>query len=222
MNLLITKTLPADQLDMVRSFGWTYDVIIALEITIAAVDSIPSGSDAWIISSRNSMQAVEKFKDLAPDIIYVVGEWLHEKIKALLANAKVRSYPNMKALTDELSKASIQSVLYFCADNHREDLDKGLAGSSVTISKVITHHSRETNPVLSKNYDVVLMFSPRSAKSLLTYNNFESRVLLACIGQTTEWFLHVNGFKNTFCASKPDSGILLKELHTHLSFPKNP
>jgi len=58
MNLLLTKKLDQDQLDLIRSWGWNYEVVETLKITLIDVDEIPSKSDAWVVSSRNSFDAI--------------------------------------------------------------------------------------------------------------------------------------------------------------------
>jgi uroporphyrinogen-III synthase len=211
MKLLLTKSLPSLSLDLLRSHGLHVNVIEALKITPEQVTNVPEGCDIWIVSSRNSLNVVEKFKDFAPRRIYVVGKWLEEQIKKIVGKSDTKSFKNMKMLASELNQQSFSNGLYFCADNHREELEEGLRARGKKITKIITHRSQLTFPVLTEKYDAIFVFSPRSAESILTNNHFDSSVIFLCIGSTTEHYLHDRHITNTFCATYPDSTILMNE-----------
>jgi len=119
----------------------------------------------------------------------------------------------MNGLAIHLAKENFRDVLYFCGAEHRKELEEGLKGTTTKIVKVITHQSEMTSPVIKKTFDAVFVFSPRSAESLLKHNTFSSQTFFACIGVTTENYLHSRGFKNTLIPSFPDVRRLLEEFH---------
>jgi len=170
--------------------------------------------DAWIVSSRNSFAAVKKFLGEAPQRIYCVGVWMKNEIEKLNVKVSVKSFENMSVLASDLAKENFREVIYFCGREHRQELEKGLKGTTMKITKVITHESEMAFPVVKKSFDAVFVFSPRSAESLLKNNTFSAQTMFACIGSTTAEYLHHCGIKNTFVSSYPDSSILLKEFHT--------
>ncbi len=213
MNTLITKKLSSSHLDLIKSWGWHYDSIEALDIAPVEVNSIPQASDAWIISSRNSWHAVKTFIHLAPGIIYCIGTWMSDALKKTGTESEIRSFENMKALVLEVSRQNIRHLLYFCGDHHRDELERGLKDRPVTVQKVITHKSKLAFPSLEKSYDVIFVFSPRSAESLMKNNVFSDETIFACIGPMTAAYLNEHGIVNTFYASYPDSKILLTEFH---------
>lgn len=188
-------------------------MIEALDITPVEVKSVPQVSDAWIISSRNSWHVVQKFIHLAPGAIYCIGNWMSDELKKTAIKSEIKCFENMKALALEVSHQNFRHLLYFCGDNHRGELEKGLKDHPAGIAKVITHESRLTFPLLEKSYDVVFVFSPRSIDSLMRNNRFAPQTIFACIGPTTVSDLNERGIFNTFCASYPDSKILLTEFH---------
>jgi uroporphyrinogen-III synthase len=212
MNILLTKKLPATNLDLIRSWGWDFVVMETLNVTPIDVREIPK-AEAWVVSSRNSLGAVLKFINVTPGIIYCVGHWMKEELIKGGANSEIRSFENMKKLSVDLTEQEFKSILYFCGENHRLELEEGLKNSTAKISKVITHRSTMTFPVIKNNFEAVFVFSPRSAESLLKNNSFSSGTVFACIGSTTASYLKSRGITNTFTPSYPDSLILLEEFH---------
>ena len=214
MNILLTKKLSQEILDLIKSWEWKYEVVETLKITPVEVKEIPANAQAWIVSSRNSIDAVKKFMSNAPQHIYCVGDWSKKEIEKTGAKTTVKSFENMKSLASDLSKQNLKDVVYLCGDEHRQELEEGLKNTNTKISKVITHQSEMTFPVLKKSFDAVFVFSPRSAESLLKNNQFSSQVVFACIGSTTADYLRSRGITNIFVSSYPDSKILIEEFYT--------
>ena len=218
MTVLLTKSLPSSNLDLIKSFSWGFDIVNALEISLVDVQKLPANqADAWIVSSRNSLPVVQKFIAEAPAKIYCIGNWMAKELGKIFEPSRIMSFKKMNDLVGKLQKQSNQHFLYFCADNHREELEEGMRGSSTVITKIFTHESSLTNPILKKDYDAVFVFSPRSAESLLTNNAFATKTTFACIGPTTASYLMQQGITNTFTASYPEATILLKEFHERLN-----
>src|SRR6478735_8411901 len=131
MNVLLTKRLSPSDLDLIRSWGWNFETVETLNISLVDVKEIPK-SETWVISSRNSFALVKNFTNHEPGIIYCFG--------------------NMKTLATDLAKQNLKSVLYFCGEDHRQELEEGLKNSSIKILKVITHQSQMTFPDVKNNF----------------------------------------------------------------------
>ena len=215
MNVLLTKKLSPSDLDLIHSWGWNFEMVETLNISHVDVKEIPK-AEAWVISSRNSFALVKNFTNHEPGIIYCVGNWVKEELIKVGAKSEVRSFENMKSLASDLANQNFKTILYFCGEEHRQELEEGLKNFSTRISKVITHQSQMTFPVVKNNFDVVFVFSPRSAESLLKNNSFNHQTIFACIGPTTESYVKNRGISNTFIASYPDSKILLEEFHAQI------
>jgi uroporphyrinogen-III synthase len=213
MNILLTKRLSQEILDLIKSWGWSYEIVEVLKITQLDVREIPTNAEAWIISSRNSFNAPEKFITSAPQLIYCVGAWVKTEFEKLNSKVKVKSFENVKSLAADLAKQNLQNVVYFSGDEHRQELEEGLKYTNTKISKVITHQSEMIFPVLKKAFDAVFVFSPRSAESLLKHNQFSNQTVFACIGSTTADYLRSRGITNSFIPSYPDSKKLLEEFY---------
>lgn len=216
MNVLLTKKLAQDQLDLIQSWGWNCEVVEALKITLIEVNEVPVKADAWIVSSRNSLTAIKEFIGHAPRWVYCVGDWMKTELEKLNRTISVRAFEDVKALVKELVRENFRHVIYFCGREHRQELEEGLISSKTKITKAITHESEMTFPVVKNLFDVVFVFSPRSAESLLQHNRFSSQTIFACIGPTTAAYLHHEGITNTFVPSYPDSAVLLNELHSKI------
>jgi uroporphyrinogen-III synthase len=216
MNILLTKRLSQEILDLIKSWGWEYEIVETLKISLVEVNEIPMKSDAWIVSSRNSFAAIKKFAPEAPRYIYCVGEWMKGEVEKLNGNLLVKSFENMKSLATDLVKQNFQNIVYFCGDEHRQELEEGFKNANTKISKVITHQSEITFPVINKSFDAVFVFSPRSVESLLKNNKFSQQTTFACIGVTTEDYVRSRGITNTFISSYPDSKKLLEEFSQKL------
>jgi uroporphyrinogen-III synthase len=212
MNILLTKKLSTSDLDLIRSWEWNFEIVETLNISRVGVNEIPK-AEAWVISSRNSFEAVKKFINKEPGVIYCIGNWVKEELIKTGAKSIIKSFENMKKLVTELAKQNFKSVVYFCGEEHRQELEEGLRGSLVKISKVITHQSQMTFPVVKNNFDVVFIFSPRSAESLLRHNAFSAKTIFASIGPTTASYLNSRGITKIFISSYPESRILLEEFH---------
>jgi uroporphyrinogen-III synthase len=209
MDILIAKKIGSVATVMVKDRGWNYDVVETLNISFIDISAIDE-SNAWIISSRNSLHAIKKFIGRAPADIYCIGDWMKRQLQAKNVQSRIESFDNIKSLVERIRELEFEKVLYFCGDHHRMDLTHVLSGISI-VNKVITHRSEKAYPRLDKTYDAIMVFSPRSAESLLKHNTFSPDTIFGCIGPTTESYLHGRGITNTFCASSPDSEILIKE-----------
>jgi|GEM_PF-1479020 uroporphyrinogen-III synthase len=211
MNILLTRRFSQSDLDLIQSWGWSFEMLETLMITPFEVKEIPN-AEVWVVSSRNSWEVVKKFIDRAPGSIYCVGHWMKEE---LLKRGKsgISGFENMKKLVTDAGERNFKSILYFCGDEHRPELEEGLKNSPTKISKVITHQSQMTYPVVKGNFDAVFVFSPRSAESLLKNNSFDSKTTFACIGSTTASYLNGQGITHTFTPSYPDCRILLEEFY---------
>ena len=212
MHVLSTKKLSRSDLDLIQAWGWTVETIETLRITPVEVNEIPK-TEVWVVSSRNSIGALQKFINLAAEHIYCVGNWMKDELLKTGTKSVIRSFENMTKLATDLAEQEFNSVLYFCGDEHRQELDEVLKNSASKISKAITHKSEMTFPVTKNSFDAVFVFSPRSAESLLKHNVFNKQTVFASIGATTAKYLNSRGIANTFTPSYPDTRILLQEFH---------
>src|SRR5579885_27864 len=153
MNVLLTKSLAQDQLDLIQSWGWNCKVVQTLKITLVEVSAIPTRADAWIVSSRNSFATLKKFITEAPRKIYCVGEWMKNEIEKLTDSVSVKSFENMKSLATELSKENFPNVIYLCGNEHRQELEEGMKRTDTKITKLITHKSEMSFPVIEDLVD---------------------------------------------------------------------
>ena len=62
-NILLTKKLSQEHLDLIKSWEWNYEIVETLSISPIEVKEIPSDADAWIVSSRNSFAVIKKSFD---------------------------------------------------------------------------------------------------------------------------------------------------------------
>lgn len=216
MNVLLTKRLAQDQIDLIRSWGWNCEVAETLKVALIDVIEAPVEAGAWVVSSRNSFAVLKKFITHAPQRIYCVGDWMKNEIEKLGANVSVKSYGNMKSLVSDLSKMELKKVVYLCGNDHRQELEEGLKNTVTAITKVITHESEMIFPIIKRSFDAVFVFSPRSAESLLKHNHFLPQTIFACIGSTTADYLHNHGITKTFTPSVSDSNVLLNEFHSQI------
>ncbi|GHM99529.1 hypothetical protein WSM22_10190 [Cytophagales bacterium WSM2-2] len=213
MNVLLTKKLSQDHMDLIKSWGWNFEVTEALKITLLNVASVPVPSDVWIISSRNSMEAVKKFITAAPKQIYCIGSWVKKELEKLDPEITTRSFESMKSLASDLARQNFERAVYFCGGEHRAELGEIVKETRTKISKVITHQSEMMFPEFNKRFDAIFVFSPRSAESILKHNSLSPHTIFACIGSTTADYLRDRGFTNTWVASYPDTGVLLVEFN---------
>jgi uroporphyrinogen-III synthase len=215
MRVLLTKKISTSDLDLVQSWDWSVEITETLNIIPVEVTEIKK-ADVWVVSSRNSINAVKKFIDQAPGSIYCIGKWTRDELRKTGTKSSIHSFVNMKKLAADLADKNFGSLLYFCGEEHRQDFEEGLQDSATKTSKVITHQSQMTFPVVKNTFDAVFVFSPRSAESLLKNNSFNKQTIFACIGSTTASYLNSRGITNTFIPTYPDTSILLEEFHNQI------
>ncbi|HTH57706.1 MAG TPA: uroporphyrinogen-III synthase [Cyclobacteriaceae bacterium] len=220
MKVLLTKRLVQDQLELMQSWGWSCKIAETLKITLIAVNEVPSMADAWIVSSKNSLTTIKEFMGYAPRQLYCVGDRMKTEIEKLNRTISVSSFENIREMAGVLAKENFQDVIYFCGRQHRQELEQGLKGTATRIKKVLTHESEMMLPIVENSFDVIFVFSPRSAESLLTHNHFSPQTVFACLGATTAEYLHNKGISNTFIASYPDSQKLFEEFNNSLNFKR--
>jgi len=225
MNILLTKKLSQENIDLIKSWEWNFEIIETLKITLIDVKKIPQ-SKVWVVSSRNSFEAIEKFIHQLPQFVFCIGGWVKNEIEKLNNSrpttrsgqaTHVKSFENIKSLAADLAKQNFENIIYFCGEEHRQELELGLKKSTTKILKVITHQSEMIYPVIDKAYDAVFVFSSRSVESLLKDNSFDKQTVFACIGNTTLEYVKNRNIANTFVSSYPDSKVLLEEFHQHAS-----
>jgi uroporphyrinogen-III synthase len=214
MTILLTKKPSPQNKAALDASGHDYDLIALLKITPVEVNEIPE-ADGWIVSSRNAWTVVNKFIHKAPKEIYCIGEWLKNKFQEVGVKSSIQAFYNMQSLASEVNIKKEKRYIYFCGDHHRPELFERT--EKIEIAKVIAYQSALTYPILQKKYDVVFVLSPRSVDSLLKHNSFTNETIFACVGPTTVSYLHEKGITNTFCASKPDNDILIKEFFIKVS-----
>jgi len=124
MNVLLTKKLSPTDLELIRSWGWIFEEVETLNISFVKVSEIPK-AETWVVSSRNSFGVTKKFIEQAPEIIYCIGNWMKEELIRTGTKSGVRSFKSMKMLAEDLVRKNFKSVLYFCGEEHRQELEEG-------------------------------------------------------------------------------------------------
>src|SRR6266487_2382995 len=152
LKILLTKKLSPSDLNLIQSWSWDFEVVETQQIIPVEVNVIPK-TEAWVVSSRNSFNTLRKFIDQAPDKIYCIGNWMKEELIKSGSKSEIGSFENMKKLVTDLAARNFKTVLYFCGDEHRQELEEGLINTSIKISKVITHQSKMTFPVTKNNFN---------------------------------------------------------------------
>lgn len=211
MNLLLTKAISAEKEQELFQKGWNLHTTEVLSIQYDEIASLPKATYA-VISSSNSLPALEGLVDQLPNLLYCVGEKTSNRLKTMGYGGTLLVYSSMKNLSEALFQMPAGHILFVCGSHYRSELeDQLLQNQGFSLEKVYAYYSVQTFPKLETAlYQAVTVMSPRAAESLFKNNHFSGETAFYCIGVLTAEAVRKHGYTQVFYPENPSIEDLLQ------------
>lgn len=96
---------------------------------------------------------------------------------------------NGRNLAGKIIDSGVSSITYFCGEIHRPELTHLLLEGGIQVSEVVVYSAIAKGERVTRPFDHVLFFSPRSAEIFLHHNHLPEEAVCFCIGETTAAYL---------------------------------
>ena len=142
-----------------------------------------------VFTSMNAAEAVSAaLRDRQPNWkIFGIGT----TTKSILQEKFTQSHiigdaGNAASLADQIiAEGNIESVIFFCGDQRRDELPEKLKRHNVVVTEIIVYKTIPLPHRLQKRYDGILFFSPSAVQSFFVNNVVPPETILFSIGDTT-------------------------------------
>lgn len=120
---------------------------------------------------------------------------------------------NASGLADSINASSRDHrVVFFCGDQHREELPRKLRDHGTEISEVIVYQTILLPRRVTRNYKGVLFFSPTAVVSYFSADNTVKNQILFAIGDTTATSIRSYCNNKIVTPAVPDQKHLIQKL----------
>lgn len=169
ISFIRTEPLPSDELtaQLHKLVTQSLSVVFTSANAVTAVAehiTKPANWKVWCTGGRTKEFVISAF-----------GE------EFIAASAK-----NASALAERIvASEPVVRVIFFCGDQHLNDLPEKLNSNNIQTDKVIVYTTVQTPHFIEKNYNGILFFSPSAVHSFFSMNTVATNVVLFSIGHTT-------------------------------------
>lgn len=224
-NILFTKR-NIDKKLVSKYLGnqFSYDFIDVIRIKPLAVEPFDLKDKSLIFTSvngvgsffENGFKPNEKFTDHNFNKIYCVGL----KTKNTIRKHGFGTY-KVKKHADDLSKFIIQNsqgerFLHFCGNLALDVLDRSLPLQNIYYKKVEVYETELIYPVVNKDFNAIVFFSPSGVRSFIKNNSLEGKKIFS-IGLTTEKELKKFTKQNIYTSNESNLDDLMQVIVRELS-----
>lgn len=231
-NILVTRRMSAEQLELGKRLGLNIDTEPAIKISFRqnwlSVQTTFEQSDPAILvfTSQNGAKAIDQYKKAGLDLpnnftVYAVGEKTKEALeeagfKDIMTPEKQNGTALAHLIIDDILKTpklKNVTVLHLCGDKRRDELRHFLADSDIKIKDIVVYQTELNQMALDdlSSYDGILFYSPSAVQAFRNSGGFRSGSLpeLFAIGPTTGEELSIESGKHVHISPRPDTDIFL-------------
>jgi uroporphyrinogen-III synthase len=192
MRILFTKSIDSKIVTQKMGQGFDFFCEEVIEIKPLKVSAFDLKSASLIFSSANAVksffengfQPSEDFVSKNYNKIYCVGEKTKREVRKngfgtfkVLRNAKELAH-------FIIEKSQAEKFLHFCGNIALDVLNETLPLQNISYEKIVIYNTKELNPKIEKNFDVLVFFSPSGVRSFAKNNAFRDCKIYS-IGETT-------------------------------------
>lgn len=141
-----------------------------------------------VFTSMNAAEAVAGFlSGKVPQWkIFCLGTATKKVVQLYFGNCPLTgSALNASLLADEIIKNNIETVVFFCGDQRRDELPEKLAAHNILVEEIVVYKTLSIQRQVEKTYDGILFFSPSAVDSFFLLNTVSENTVLFAIGSTT-------------------------------------
>lgn len=231
ITILSTRTLNDEMIDAAAGKGISIDVIPFIKTqpiqSIEVQQEIENAlmlTTAVVFTSVNAVDAVAaEFEGQYPNWrIFCIGYATRQAVERLFhKNLIAGTASNAQELADVIiSKTDIGEVIFFCGDQHRDELTDVLSNANIEVIEIVVYQTVALPQRIQKKYPGILFFSPSAVKSFFQTNKLDEQTVLFAIGDTTANELKLFSGNKIIVSRYPDKKNLLSEVVSY--FESNP
>jgi uroporphyrinogen-III synthase len=188
LKLLSTRLLSKQEQSQLEELGYQVDQLASIDVELIDFE-MPEELSDLVFTSQNAIRSFvnhprSKSLELVKLKAYCVGERTANLAKE--SGFKVPYWANNSEELAQMIKEndSDKSLVYFSGSISMRALIEGLKSDEIPYHEVVVYNTTETQPILTKEYDMILFFSPSGVRSICA-NNDISKAVKVCIGPTT-------------------------------------
>lgn len=138
-----------------------------------------------------SMNAVEAVAGCLPGVtdqwkIYCLGTATKKLVQLHFKDSLIAgTASNASLLADNIIDNQVESVVFFCGDQRRDELPEKLIKHNIQVDELAVYKTTAIPALVNKDYDGILFFSPSAAESFFSVNVVPDHTILFAIGTTT-------------------------------------
>lgn len=141
-----------------------------------------------IFTSRNAVEVVITYLNgHQPEWkIFCIGNATKDIINRNFTNSLIAGTANnASVLAEVIVNSHVQSAVFFCGDQRREELPAILSEEGISLKEIVVYKTVLTPKKVEKEYDAILFFSPSAVKSFFSQNTVSEDSTLFATGNTT-------------------------------------
>ena len=196
-NISILSTRPIDEawIKNALSKNISIDVIPFIKTnpalaseTLKQIEESLKITASVVFTSVNALEAVvSKIKDQNPSWkIFCIGHATKQSVEKYFGENSIEGIAdNAKELAEEVIRAKVKEVIFFCGDQRRNELPDLLKKNNIEVKEIVVYQTVALPQKIEKNYDGILFFSPSAVKSFFQSNQLNDTTILFAIGNTT-------------------------------------
>lgn len=196
ISILSTRPVSDQQIEEAGRKNVIVDVISFIETSpienIEVQQEIESAMlrpSAVVFTSMNAIDAVSQFitDEQPPWRIYCIGNTTKQLAINYFGAESIAGFASDAGELAELiiAEAEVDSVIFFCGDQRRDELPKLLRENDIEVEEIIVYETLLVPHKINKVYHGVLFFSPSAVHSFFSVNKVAVDTRMFAIGKTT-------------------------------------
>ncbi len=227
--ILSTRPLPKDvaiaaasQNIIIEELSFIITNPIETEEIIRRIQVLATKKCTVVFTSMNAVEAVAKQMENADNWnVYSTGNTTKKLIEEKLPLAKIiATAENAQRLGERMIDDGVKDIVFFCGNIRRDELPNKFRSEGGTVEEVVVYETVEKSPLLNKEYDGILFFSPSAVNSFFKDNKVPRQTELFAIGKTTAETLRQFANKKIIVGNAADKKELAKQAIAYFSNQK--
>ena len=118
--------------------------------------------------------------------IFCLGTATRKTVEMHFGNGPIAGIAsNASDLAQEIINKNVESVVFFCGDQRRDELPDKLAAYNIQVHEVVVYKTLQIPKQVERDYDGILFFSPSAVESFFSSNTVSGDTIMFAIGTTT-------------------------------------
>jgi uroporphyrinogen-III synthase len=196
IDILCTRPLNESLVKEAKAAGIVIDELSFIETepvqTIEVQQEIEQAlllSATVVFTSMNAVEAVAAWQNEQQPKwnIYCIGTTTNKLVQEYFGEGSIAGTANAATELATLIAEDrfIDSVIFFCGDQRRDELPAILRQNNIEVNEIIVYQTIAVPHKITTTYGGILFFSPSAVESFFSNNTVAARTILFAIGNTT-------------------------------------